>query len=101
MLNYCADVTGSLGTPALMTGHKSLKNNNDLSSELFHIPGRYCGGIDIPMSDDDFNDNYDENTDANTNYNYNGNPSQSENNNMDGKKRRLSESDKSKEMIKK
>jgi hypothetical protein len=95
MLNYCADVTGSLETPALMTGHKSLKNNNGLSSELFHIPGRYYEGIDIPISDDDYDDC--DNDMENTNYNNNGNPE----NNNDGKKRRLSESDKFKEMVKK
>ncbi|RIA85532.1 hypothetical protein C1645_781666 [Glomus cerebriforme] len=91
MLNYCADVTESLEPPALMAEHKTNKNNNDhLPNELFHIPGRYDGGIDIPMSDDeDMEDiNYKD-------------PSQYENDNTDVKKRRLSESDKSKEMTKK
>uniref|UniRef100_A0A1D1ZH56 Uncharacterized protein n=1 Tax=Anthurium amnicola TaxID=1678845 RepID=A0A1D1ZH56_9ARAE len=83
MLNYCANVTESLEPPALTTEHKANKNNDKLSNELFHIPGRYDGGIDIPMSDDDDIDC--------TNYK---NPS-------DGKKRRLSESEKSNESIKK
>jgi hypothetical protein len=85
MLNYCADVTESLEPPALTTKSK----NDELSNELFHIPGRYDGGIDIPMSDDE----YIEDT--------NKNPPQFENNTTDGKKRRLSETDKSNEMMKK
>ncbi|CAB4489224.1 unnamed protein product [Rhizophagus irregularis] len=88
MLNYCADVTGSLEPPALMTKSK----NDELSNDLFHIPGRYDGGIDIPMSDDD-DYYYIEDT--------NKNPPQSENKYTDVKKRRLSETDKSNEMSKK
>lgn len=85
MLNYCADVTKSIEPPALM-----MKNKNDeLSNGLFHIPGRYDGGIDIPMSDDE--DIEDTNKD----------PPQSKNKYTDGKKRRLSETDKSNEMSKK
>ena len=63
-------------------------NDNELSNELFHIPGRYNGEIDIPMSDDD---DYTEDNHNNIN----------ERSNMDGKKRRLPESNRSKELFKK
>ncbi|GBB93246.1 hypothetical protein RclHR1_21390001 [Rhizophagus clarus] len=84
MLNYCADVTESLEPPALTTKNK----NDELSNDLFHIPGRYDGGIDIPMSDDEYIEDI-------------RNPSQYQNNNTDGKKRRLSEADKFNESTKK
>lgn len=54
MLAYCKNVASFMDVPALMTIHNiSLTNNDKLPIELFHIPGRYHGGIDIPMSEED------------------------------------------------
>ena len=81
MLNYCQRVTGCLKTPTLIEEHKNNINYNELPSEI--LSGRYNGGIDIPMSDEeedleDINDSQFENNDT-------------DENNL--KKRRLSDSD--------
>ncbi|RHZ84422.1 hypothetical protein Glove_82g88 [Diversispora epigaea] len=54
MLAYCKNVASFMDVPALMTIHNiSLTDNEEFPIELFPIPGRYYGGIDIPMSEEE------------------------------------------------
>ncbi|CAG8711375.1 43451_t:CDS:2 [Gigaspora margarita] len=56
MYNYCSKINSTyMKLPELITLHKA-STNPDFPVELFHIPGKYNGGINIPMSDDDLDD---------------------------------------------
>ncbi|CAG8435763.1 6476_t:CDS:2, partial [Scutellospora calospora] len=58
MYKYCNKVSSTyMKVPELISVHRSSTTNNDFPLELFHIPGIYNGGINIPVSDDDLDDN--------------------------------------------
>ncbi|CAG8442796.1 6490_t:CDS:2 [Acaulospora colombiana] len=56
MLAYCTNVLSFVDAPALVKLH-----TND---ELFNVSGRYGDGIDIPMSEDEFDGSYERNSDS-------------------------------------
>ncbi|CAG8711527.1 4334_t:CDS:2 [Dentiscutata erythropus] len=56
MYNFCSKINSNyMKIPELITLHKA-STNPDLPVELFHIPGKYNGGINIPISNDDSDD---------------------------------------------
>ncbi|CAG8507355.1 12586_t:CDS:2 [Acaulospora morrowiae] len=55
MLAYCTNVANFMDVPALITLYKE-STNNGLLVEPSQVSGDYNGGIDIPMSENEFGD---------------------------------------------